>query len=384
MLEIDTTELKGKRFKCIDGCGLCCLCQPELLPPEQKVFRLDAKLSKSVVKSDFDPSKRSIAMVSNGGPCSLLKERKCTIYTLRPHFCRQFPVHTHLMWRIQLTPDYSCRGIWRDDWDVQADDFVDLEKYGMDEIGTYGRERLEREVAESFEVFDEFRTEARDAGAWVDVDSLRASASSLIDKGYFSSLKGLGSILKAVESAREHGLEVHESLQAVSSESAVRSAFGAIKELSEEVLTIEEIEDSPIYVDSGLNWNIYALDKGRIWKKRLRDTGGADTVEAVELKHEEININSTGESSLARYANVTNARDTFLGFVYYLVDDADYETKILPTYLENLAMTQLDLVFRSALVQPQTLRSIGGTQVAEGLVYIDMDMHDAPTIGSVI
>lgn len=384
MLEIDTSELKGKRFRCIEGCGLCCLCQPELLPPELKTFKADSTLSKSVVRSRFEPSKRSIAMVKNGGPCTLLKERKCTIYTLRPHFCRQFPVHSHLMWRIQLTPDYSCRGIWRDAWGAETEGLVDLEKFGLDEIGTYGNQRLEREVSESREVFDDFRRTAMDSGAWVEVEALRAQVSSLIDEGYFSSLNGLGAVLRAVEGVRENGLDFHSTLRAVNSGSALQASRDAMKELSEEVLTIGDIEDSPIYVDSSLNWNFYALESGRVWKKRLRDSGGADAVEAVEIEHESISIGPSGASSLAKYAHVTNSRDTFLGFVYYLVDDAEYETAILPTYLENMAMTQLDLIFRSALVQPGSSKSLEETQVAEGIVYIDMDMHDAPTIGSVI
>ena len=104
----------------------------------------------------------------------------------------------------------------------------------------------------------------------------------------------------------------------------------------------------------------------------------------MELDISDISVSAEGEGALASYSIKSNSRDAFMGFVYYLVDDADYDIDLLPTYLENMAMTQLDLVMRSAIIQPERRRSIGREQVAEGVVYIDMDMHDAPTIGSVI
>ncbi len=384
MVEIDTSELRGKWFKCIDGCGLCCLCQPELLPSELKVFRDNPGLAGVVVRSNSDSARKSIAMLKNGGPCMLLKGRKCTIYRERPHFCRQFPVHTHLMWRIQLTPDYSCRGIWREDWVDGKDGFVDLEKYGLDELHRYSREKLEAELKDANEVFEEFRQNSIDNGVWREADELRSKAASLISDGFFSDMDGLGSILLAVQRAREDELDVFDILRATGKGQNRRESLNAMRELSEELLTVSRVEDNPIYVDGSLNWNIYNMVNGKIWKRRLLDRGGMSNISQVELDISDISISAEGEGALASYSNKSNSRDAFMGFVYYLVDDADYDFDLLPTYLENMAMTQLDLVMRSAIIQPERRRSIGREQVAEGVVYIDMDMHDAPTIGSVI
>ncbi len=384
MVEIDTSELKGKWFKCIDGCGLCCLCQPELLPPELKSFRRDPALSGFVARSMHDPSKRSIAMLKNGGPCALLRDRKCTIYSKRPHFCRQFPVHTHLMWRIQLTPDYSCRGIWREGWAARSDGFVDLEKYGLDELHFYTEERLEAELRDARNVFDEFRENAIEEDVWTEIERVREKASSLIDGGYFSTLQGMGAVLSSVSRAREGHVDAFDLLPSVGRQESLNAAMQSVRELSEELLTVQEPEDNPVYVDSRLDWNIFGRSDGAVWRRKLLDSGGVNNMSVVELNLDVISLEPEGEASLAAYARKTNKRDAFLGFVYYLVDDADYDTDIAATYMENMAMTQLDLVLRTALISPGKASRIGSTELAEGIVYIDMDMHDAPTIGSVI
>ena len=38
LMDIDKTELKNKNFECLDGCGMCCLCQPELSEKELTQF----------------------------------------------------------------------------------------------------------------------------------------------------------------------------------------------------------------------------------------------------------------------------------------------------------------------------------------------------------
>lgn len=384
MIDVDTIELKGKRFRCIEGCGLCCLCQPELMPSELKAFRRDSELANVVVKSSIDPAKRSIRMLPRGGPCSLLADRRCTIYDRRPHFCRQFPVHTHLMWRIQLTPDYSCRGIWRDEWGADEGELTDLEQYGLKELHRHSPARLDSELRESNEVFEEFRGNALESRVWRQVGDTREKAISLIDGGFFSSISGLGRVLTATERSREHGLTPTDAIHSTGEQESTRAARDALNELAEELLSVRRPDEHPVYVDRELAWNTHVREGSHIVRRRLLDKGGFGGEESVELDPAAITLSRDGETALEAYARVTNRRDAFLGFVYYLVDDADYEADILSTYLENLAMTQLDLVFRSALAVPSRSASMGGEEIAEGIVYIDMDMHDAPTIGSVI
>ena len=383
-MEIDTQELKGKVFRCLEGCGLCCLCQPELLPSETAQFLSIEKLKSSVTRSSIDPSRKAIAMYGNGGPCRLLSDRKCTAYPQRPHFCRIFPVHTHLMWRIQLTADLSCRGVWREDWKEKTGVYEDLEAYGLKELHSYTSEKLERELGEAREVYGEFRENCIDADVWMEPASMRERASALIAQGYFSSLSGIGLVLSAADACRRSGLDFMTSLRLAERTGAQDSVAAALEELLDEMLSIEDIADRPVFVDRDLNWLVFGHDGGRPAKFRLGERGGISKIGSADFSVSGISANPAGAGRLSDFAVLTNRRDVFLGFVYYIVDDADYADSVENIYFENLAMTQLDLLLRSALANPSSSSSLGPEHISDGVVFIDMDMHDAPTIGSVI
>ncbi len=89
-LEIDFSELAGRTYRCIDSCALCCLCQPELLPDEEAKFNADQGLAQGVSKKHISPDVRGSAIKLRGahGSCYFLKDKRCTIYQDRPHFCR--------------------------------------------------------------------------------------------------------------------------------------------------------------------------------------------------------------------------------------------------------------------------------------------------------
>ena len=104
---IDMTELEGKSFTCLEGCAMCCLCQPELAAEEMRLFESDLYLRNGITRDHIDGHKsaRPTAVKLQGGcgACYYLKNRLCTINELKPHFCRQIPVHVHLLRRVQLS-----------------------------------------------------------------------------------------------------------------------------------------------------------------------------------------------------------------------------------------------------------------------------------------
>ncbi len=386
-MEIDSAELKGHAFRCIDGCGLCCLCQPELLPDETKFFLSVEQLRNSVTRSSIDNSKRALSMFSSGGPCTLLKDRKCTIYGNRPHFCRAFPVHNHLMWRIQLTADMSCRGVWRDWRGTVPEGYEDLESYGLRELHTYHEGQLGKELREADEVYRSFRDNSMERGIWTDHAILRSKAGDMIREGYFSSVIGLGRILAAAEDSRDRDVEFTASLRTVGTERSETSALSVMEELLDELLSIDRIQEMPIFVDGNLDWRLFRQGTHgpkSVTKLRLGERGGVTEEGEFQLNARDIIVSQEGSASMSEFAALTNRRDVFLGFVYYLTDDGDYETDIETTYMENLAVTQLDLMVRSALAHPSGAGRLGRDEIADGVVFIDMDIHDAPTIGSVI
>jgi hypothetical protein len=63
-LEIDYSEVDGRTYRCIDGCALCCLCQPELLPEEETRFRADPRLSDGITDRHISPDVRTVHAIS--------------------------------------------------------------------------------------------------------------------------------------------------------------------------------------------------------------------------------------------------------------------------------------------------------------------------------
>src|SRR5512137_586661 len=74
-LEIDFTEVNGRTYRCIDSCALCCLCQPELLPEEEKKFQADARLAVGVAERHISPEVSGAAIKLRGahGSCFFLE-----------------------------------------------------------------------------------------------------------------------------------------------------------------------------------------------------------------------------------------------------------------------------------------------------------------------
>lgn len=369
--EIDTGELVGLRFRCIEGCGFCCLCQPEVLAHEARELR--EKIAEFIVPSSIQQGRKALAMQGRGGACSMLKDRKCTIYEMRPHFCRQFPVHTHVLNRIQLTADLSCRG-------VQRSGGEDLETYGIRELGRLPRSYVMNAWKQAMEAFAAFRGNAEDAGVWASPAVLRKEALELIKEGYFESLEGLSIVLHAAE-ASSQGIGFKEALKGSGHTGKARSM---LEELFLELTEEKQMDEYPLFVDKNLEWKFYSAVNGAVVENRLLPSGKSERVNAFEFKPDGIRIDSSASAELRRYAEMLNRRDAFLGFVCFLVDDADYETDMRITYFQNLAVMILDLIMRSALLCRSGRAILDSNAIQEGIVFMDMDVHDAPTIGAVV
>ena len=109
-IEIDYSEVAGKKVECPPQCGMCCLCQPEVLPEERAFFR--TKYPKCLVKTKSEDQHFALAMKKGKGSCVFLNGRRCDIYQNRTTFCRQFPFHFHVSDRVRVELDLSCRGVW--------------------------------------------------------------------------------------------------------------------------------------------------------------------------------------------------------------------------------------------------------------------------------
>ena len=150
--DIDYSELAGRKAECPDGCGMCCLCQPEVLPREMAFFRKNRP--DCVTKTRGQDSHFCIKMKKGRGSCVLLDGRRCTIYADRPTFCRQFPYHFYAGDRISVELDLSCRGVWTGNGADAAEEARALAEAS--------ESRLAAELKESSEVYREFYSICRE------------------------------------------------------------------------------------------------------------------------------------------------------------------------------------------------------------------------------
>ena len=100
-LDLDLSELEGRSFTCDPSCGLCCLCQPEVLPHEVSWFK--SNHPRRIVETKRPHRHIALTLKEGQGACTFLNaSRRCEIYAQRPHYCRQFPFHLYLGKRVQV------------------------------------------------------------------------------------------------------------------------------------------------------------------------------------------------------------------------------------------------------------------------------------------
>ena len=377
--EIDLSELRGRTYKCIDACALCCLCQPELLPDEERAFRADPKLAAGISESHISPDVEGAAIGLKGrhGACHFLSDRRCTIYDRRTHYCRSFPLNVFVGWRVQVNVNLSCRGVG-----LPGEDLTVL---GERLAAGYGSERLSKEVASANDVFTQFVRNTRDAGVAQSFTSVRGTVELLEDE----LTEPIG--LSRAMTFAEHG-NPRESSSAGDIVRRVRQTE-AEADISEralmdgvELFDLPDLSLLPVYVDQELRWKIFKLVGKEIVAYDLHEDGR--TVETCRIDPPSIDLlpmNDGGRSAMREYLRVANARDCFLGHGAYLCDLEGYEYNFAQAYLGAAANNTIDLWWRASLLARIAGRDdLGPQEIREGIIFFDMDLLDLPTIGAFI
>lgn len=158
---METRELRGLRYRCLEDCGFCCTFTAEVAEPE--LAQLRGRFPKlPVTRRD---GMMLLGLQGGCGACTLLKERKCTAYDLRPAHCRYFPFHVYFGRRTEAYVNRSCRGV-----EVAADGDLarEFKAQVTDALPSY---RLKVEQERAAKVHREFESNARAADAWGDVDA---------------------------------------------------------------------------------------------------------------------------------------------------------------------------------------------------------------------
>ena len=378
-LEMDFSELKGRSYRCIDGCALCCLCQPELLPDEEAMFRSTPELAPYVAERHISPEVAGAALKLKGehGSCCLLDDRRCRIYGKRPHYCRAFPVNVFVGWRIQLNANLSCRGIG-----LQGQSLEDI---GREILERHGEAKLGAELASARSVFSQFIENCRSAKVSQSTTSVRDAGDLLSDE--LTSTMGLSRVMTYAE----HGtIRQNTDAREIVKRIRMTEPEANVEERAlidgTELFDIADMSMLPVYVNKRLEWKIFKLEGKEIVGYDLEEDGNVREFSRTDPS--DVYLLPMDSKALAvtqGYVSLVNRRDCFLGHAAYLCDEEDYQYNFAQVYLGALANNAVDLWWRSSLLAHLEGKSeLGHDELQEGVVFFDMDFLDLPTIGAFI
>lgn len=378
-LEIDFSEVDGRTYDCAEGCALCCLCQPELLPDEELKFRKGERLAAGIADKHISPEVRGAALKLRGahGSCYFLKDKRCEIYSDRPHFCRSFPINVFIGWRVQLNVNLSCRGIGLPG--------EDLRQVANCILSEYGNQKLVSELKEAKTVFTDFIRNTRDAWVAQSFGSVRSAATALSDE--LAEETGISRILTFAEQGK---IRQNASPDLIARTVRKTEAEANINERAlidgTELFDLPDLALLPVYIDERFNWKIFRLVNNEIIGYALSEDGS--TKESSRTNPPEVELlpfTEAGKASFKNYIEMVNARDCFMGHGAYLCDSEGYEYNFAQVYLGALANNALDLWWRASFLAALAGRErLGLEEVREGVIFFDMDLLDLPTIGAFI
>jgi Fe-S-cluster containining protein len=376
-LEIDLTEVRGQTYRCLDGCSLCCLCQPELLPKEEERFRTEPHLSRGLAEKHISPDVRGAAISLRGahGACFFLRERRCSIYADRPHYCRAFPISLFAGWRIQANVNLSCRGIGLPG--------ESLETLAADLLRGFDERAVRTELEAARKVFSEFTDLARQSRVDQSGASVRAAAEGVMED--FGDEIGLSRILTY---AQNGNTRQNSSPQEIARRARKSEADADINEIAmangTELFDLPDLSYLPVYIDEKMTWRIFKLEGETIAGYVLSEDGTLS--ESSRTAPSEISLmpmTPEGKAALAEYLGVVNGRDCFLGHAAHLCDMEDYSYNFAQVYLGAMATAAVDLWWRATfLATLEGRHQLDSADVREGIVFYDMDLLDQPTIGA--
>ena len=367
--EVDYSEIMGRLVSCPEECGMCCLCQPEVLPEERPFFKKN--YPQFLVRTKGPQPYNALALKNGCGSCVFLENRRCKVYDHRTAYCRQFPYHIYASDKVKVELDLSCRGAWTGTGNDAVSEAKELIKAAND--------RIVSALEESKEVYREFYANCKEAGVYQDPSMLRMTvsenASMFADLGYLSRIMDLSTIEPVMTIA---GIRPETQLDMESLEEAGR-------ELAMDSMSSSDPLSVPVYCDSEWNWNMFMARDGMIEWLVMDDEGEMHHkayAEAIDVKLKA--PDAEGTKVLVDYINTLNQRDSFMGSVFSMMDQNGYEDDMTNAYFGSLAVTVMYLLWRMSMLDHFMHTGTGADGVREAIIFYDMDRLDAPAIGAFV
>jgi Fe-S-cluster containining protein len=313
----------------------------------------------------------ALAMKKKVGSCSFLDDRRCTVYNMRPHYCRQFPFHVHVGDRVQVELDLSCRGVWTGKGE-------DATAAGLRLVSE--NDRVIRSVFnQTNSLYRQFFRNCLDMQVECRPDRLRQEARPFL--GQLNDLSYLATLLEA--SAEEEPVDIAKLQVKPLDRPKLRELDEAAWEAVKDSLGVADPFDAPIYCDIANRWNLFRLEDESIEHYFITEEGDLEHLGGMDSEDVQLpELTPEGAKAFSDYMGILNRRDSLLGNAFYLMDEYGYEDDLPNIYYGVLATSALDLLWRTALVCKVAGLRADSNGVREGIIYYDMDRLDAPTIGA--
>lgn len=367
--EVDYSEVAGKFIDCHPECGMCCLCQPEVLPEEMEFFETNHPYA--LVQARPPKDHVALALKKGRGSCIFLNNRKCTVYKNRPAFCDQYPFYIHVGEKVSVELDLSCRGAW----DGKS---IDAEKEAR-ELVKNAHSRISSVFEVSKSIYEEFYENCVVAGVMGDTVDIRSAVSVSLSK--FTDMTQLSRILDLSES--------YEAMSVLDVTPDPKTDYEYLEEAARiaamDSMSTEDPLSMPVYCDSDWNWNVFMVDGDSIEWAVMDDEGEIHhkafaSSSKIDLKP----LEEGGRDVLAQYISLLNRRESFLGSVFNNMDVFGYEDHMSNAYYGTMSVSVLDLLWRASMLDHFMGTGMGAEGIREAIIFYDMDRLDAPSIGSFV
>lgn len=344
-MDMNTRELSGVRYACLEGCGFCCTFTPEVATDE--LARLRQRFPKLPVVRHEGSDRTHLAFQGGCGACTLLQARRCTAYEDRPAHCRYFPFHLHFGPEPEVIVNRCCRGVEPTAGGDVSEEF----RTQLLDVAPSGAIAAHVEAARA--IFAEFEANARAAGAWGDA---RAAADALLAQG--------------------PALLTPEGITGAAGEA---QAVGALLEDAWDPFGAEDAVARPFHLTSDLRWLSFRTAKSLLAVEEMQEDGSltpsARLVRPLGLPRLAPAVLAGLHQELGRIVG----RGVFVGQAYAAVDELDYEVPVAQAARARLLGVAVELVLRAAI-----LRALGvpeGDLAAEAGRFEDSAFLDHATIG---
>jgi len=312
---LDASELSGRSFACLEGCGFCCTFQPEASQRELALLR--GRLRPKPLAVVVGDGRSYLGLHNKCGACTLLERRACTQYDLRPAHCRYFPFHVHFGRTAEAYVNYTCRGVER--------------KAGGDLRAPFASQVLanarEAEVADhvrgSREAYAMFERNARRLGAWGDV---AATAREALGAGV-----GAGGVFTRVWLERA----IERANDTATPDEMVEDALAPF--------SVDDLTKRPFYLAPDLRWLTF---DGPTRVREMDERGELVPVQEIPPLAGWADV----DADLVPYVGELTERGVFEGGVFALVDDQEYETSVEEATWWRLAEIVVDLAVRARIL----------------------------------